>query len=265
MPAMNLDNTLWLASFVAEVAVVGLLLYRHVWRSLPVFCVYCAWSLFNTVGMYAILRLFPAGYLTAYLTDIVADSGLVFGVLIELAWSVFRPFRAYLSRGALVVVGGSVVALGAVIWPFASIPGFSYLPPEWHLLMRLQQTTDILRILFFLALAGCSQLLSIGWRDREMQVATGLGFYSLVGIAVAMLHTHLTVWSQYAHLNQVEVASYVCSLMYWVYSFAQKEAERQEFTPQMQNLLLAVAGAARSTRVGLTDSIAARSSKSREG
>jgi hypothetical protein len=121
--------------------------------------------------------------------------------------------------------------------------------------MRLEQTNAILRVLFFLVLAGFGQLLSIGWRDRELQIATGLGFYSIVDLAVAMLHTHLTVWSQYAHLNQVVVASYICSLMYWVYSFAQKEAKRQEFTPQMQNLLLAVAGAARSTRAGLAESV----------
>ena len=43
---------------------------------------------------------------------------------------------------------------------------------------QLQHTVSILRILFFLVLAGGSQLLSIGWRDRELQVATGLGFYS---------------------------------------------------------------------------------------
>jgi hypothetical protein len=162
-----------------------------------------------------------------------------------------------------VIVAGLVVALGAAIWPFATIPGFSYLPPQWYLLVRIQQTTSILQILFFLGLAGCSQLLSIGWRDRELQVVTGLGFYSMVGLAVAMLHTHLSMRSQYAHLNQAVVASYVCSLMYWVYSFAQKEVKRQEFTPQMQNLLLAMAGTARTTRIGLTDTIAASSRKSR--
>jgi len=37
-------------------------------------------------------------------------------------------------------------------------------------------------------------------------------------------------------------------------SFAQKEAERREFSPQMQGLLLAVAGSARSTRIALTGS-----------
>jgi len=252
---MTLDNSLWLAYVVTEAAVIVLLIYRRVWRTLPIFCAFCAWYLFSSAGAFAILRFFPARYLTAYLVQTVVGSVLEFGVLVELAWSVFRPLRASLPRSALLVVAGLVVALGAAIWPFATIPGFSYLPPEFHFFMRLEQTNAILRVLFFLVLAGFGQLLSIGWRDRELQIATGLGFYSIVDLAVAMLHTHLTVWSQYAHLNQVVVASYICSLMYWVYSFAQKEAKRQEFTPQMQNLLLAVAGAARSTRVGLAESV----------
>lgn len=49
-------------------------------------------------------------------------------------------------------------------------------------------------------------------------------------------------------------AGYVCCLLYWAVAFAQKEAERREFTPQMQKFLLAVAGAARSARVGFDDS-----------
>jgi hypothetical protein len=39
-----------------------------------------------------------------------------------------------------------------------------------------------------------------------------------------------------------------------VVSFAQKEAERREFTPQMRSFLLAAAGAARTTRVAMTES-----------
>ena len=105
-------------------------------------------------------------YFTAYLSETAVDSALEICVLIELVWSVLRPLRASLPRGALAVVAGVVVALGAAIWPFAVIPGFSNLPAKWHLLMHLQQTTSILRILFFLALAAGSQVLSIGWRKR---------------------------------------------------------------------------------------------------
>jgi hypothetical protein len=251
---MSLDNALSLVGILAEAAVIGLLVYRRVWRVLPVFCVYCAWILISNTWLYLIFRYFPALYLTAYLTETVVESALEIGVLVELAWSVLRPFRASLPRGGLVVVCGLVLALGAAIWPFAVIPGFGNLPPEFHVLMRLRQTTSILRILFFLAMAGGSQLLSIGWRDRELQVATGLGFYSLVSLAVATMHSHLASTSQYAHLNQVEVAAYLCSLLFWVFSFSQQEAARREFSPQMQGFLRAVAGTARATRVALADS-----------
>jgi hypothetical protein len=62
-------------------------------------------------------------------------------------------------------------------------------------------------------------------------------------------------------LNQVSVASYLCCVSYWAYCFLQQEAERREFTPQMQSFLLTVAGAAHSSRVAITES---RSEKARK-
>lgn len=261
MPMMSLDYVLWLAGMLLEAAVLLLLLYRRVWKVLPAFCLYCAWDFFGNVGLFTVFHFFPARYFTFYLVDLVVDSGLEFAVLVELAWSMLRPLRASLPRGALLAVIGFVLVLGAAIWPFAVIPGFSALPLSWHLLMHLQQTTAILRVLFFLAIAASSQLFSIGWRNRELQVATGLGIYSLAGLVVAMLHTHFPSESQYRDLNQVVVASYILSLLYWAFSFAQKEPERREFSPQMQSLLLAVAGAARSTRTALDDSTSAKQRK----
>ena len=250
---MNLDNTLWLASFLTEATVVGFLIYRRVWKTFPVFCLYCIWLVLVDAAAYGVQRSFPARYFNFYLVTTIVYFALELGVLVELTWSVLRPLRALLPRGALLVVAGLVLGLGIAIWPFAVIPGFGNYPPQWHLLMHIEQTTSILRVVFFLVLAGCSQLLSIGWRDRELQIASGLGFYSLVGLAVAMLHTHMTMGSQLRFLNQVEVAGYLCSLMYWTFSFAARESERREFTPQMQSFLLALAGTARTARVNFVD------------
>ena len=250
---MSLDNTLWFAGFVTEAAVAGLLLYRRVWRSLPCFSVFIVWTLLSDVSAFAIFRSFPAASLTAYLTQTIIDSVLQFAVLVELAWSVLRPIRASLPRGALFAVGGLVLAVSGIVWMFAAIPGFNNLPREWHVLMRVQQTDSILRVLVFVGLAACSQLLSIGWRDRELQVATGLGFYSLVGLAVAMLHTHPMMQTHYRQLDQMLVGSYLCSLLYWVVSFVQKEAPRQEFSPKMESFLLSLAGVAHANRVALVD------------
>lgn len=252
---MGLDNILWLAGIGTETAVFGLLLYRNIWRTLPVFCVYCGWDILSNVGTYFTSNfLSPNIYLTTYSVQTVIDAGLQFCVLVELAWSVLRPIRGSLPRTTPLAVGVLILAVGVATWSFSAVPGLAQYSGQVYFLIRLEQNVSILRILFFLFLAGSSQLLSIGWRDRELQVVTGLGFYSFVSLIAAMVHSHQTTGTQYFPLNRIVIASFLCSLVYWVFSFAQKEPERREFTPQMQNFLLAVAGVARADRAALADS-----------
>ena len=254
MRVMNLDNALLTCNVLLEAALIGLLIYRRAWRSIPIFFSFCICETISNVGGFLVFHYFRTSYPLYYLIDAAIDSALEFGVLVELTWSVLRPIRASLPKQTPLVISLIVLLLGAAIWPFAGLQSLAALPPAIRTIVHLQQTTAVLRVLFFVALAGCSQLLSIGWRDRELQVATGLGFYSLASLAMAMIHTHQSTWAQYRHLNQFLVGSYTCSLVYWVFCFAQKEAERREFTPQMQNLLLAVAGVARAERAALTSS-----------
>src|SRR3984957_16113962 len=267
MSVMSLDNTLWLAYILTEVAVVSLLIYRRVWRLLPLFCVYCVWDVLSNTEGFASAHLFHNGfsnYLITYLIQTAIDSVLQFCVLVELAWSVLRPVRGSLPRYTLPAIGLLIFLIGVLIWPFAGLTGISQYPANVQLVVHLQQTGSILRILLFLAMAGCSQLLSIGWRDRELQVATGLGVYSMISITVSVLHTRPALYPQYQLMEQIVAASYVCSLLYWVFCFAQQEAERREFTPQMQSFLLAVAGTARSTRMSMMDSVAPKDRDRRE-
>jgi hypothetical protein len=253
--SFNIDIANVLAIILCDCLVLGLLTYRRSWRVLPVFCCYCAWDLLSNCSGLAISRYNPAIYFQVYFAQVVIDSALQFCVLVELAWSVLRPIRANLPRTALPLIGILILVAGAAIWPFAGLQGLEHTTTRTGILFaQLQQTVSILRVLFFLLLAGGSQLLSIGWRDRELQVATGLGVFSIVGLTVAVLQTHQTSPTGYMTLGRFVTASYVCCLLYWIVSFAQKEAERREFTPQMQRFLLAVAGAARSARVGLEDS-----------
>ena len=248
---MSLENDLWLSGVAIETVVVCLLIFRRVWRLFPIFSAYCVWDVFSNVATVSVQHYSLWNYRTVYLIDTVIDSFLVFAVLAELGWSVLRPIRSQLPRATPVAIGMLVLLVGAAIWPFSGIPSLSSQAPMIRGIMHVQQTTSILRVLFFLTLAACSQFLSIGWRDRELQVATGLGFYSLISLGAAIIHTHETTIDQYDHLNQFVVTGYICSLAYWVYSFAQQEAERREFTPQMQNLLLAAAGVAREQRLAL--------------
>lgn len=243
----------WVAGIVIEVAICLLLLYRRVFRTLPVFSLYVLWSVCTDIAMLLVKSRYEDRYFRIFLIQITLDSLLQFGVLIELAWSVLRPARSVLPRGAIIVVAVLVVIAGAVVWPFAGVTELPNITADYRHLMRLQQTVSILRVVFFLVMAAFSQVLALGWRNRELQVATGLGFYSLISLGAAMLQVHQTAVSNYHHVTQIVAASYFFSLLYWTVSFAQKEAPRQEFSPKMQSLLLSIAGTARSNRIALAD------------
>jgi hypothetical protein len=249
------DSLFWASGLAAEAAVVGLLVWRRTYRTLPIFCAYLAFSLLSDPIQYFVSgRYETAVSFRIYLIGLAVDSLFQFGVLLELSQSVLRPVAKLLPRWTPIVVGLFILLICAAIWPLAQSPTSGAYTSQGKVLVHLQQTFSILRILFFLALAGCSQLLAIGWKDRELQIATGLGFYSMVSLTVSVMHRHQVAGNAYHQLDQIGAASYVCSLLYWAYCFAQQEAARREFTPQMQNFLLAVAGTARSSRVSLSRS-----------
>lgn len=249
---MALESIFRFAGFGTEIVLVALVFSKGLYKSFPIFSAYLAWDLFDNLVLYAVSVRHPASYFYVFLIALAVDSAFELAVLIELAWSVLRPFRSALPRGAIVGVAVLTGALFAVVWPFAHSAAYAHYGPQSRLLLHLEQTIAMMRVLFFLVLAGCSHLLSINWRDRELQIATGLGFYSLASLVVSILHAGQTVGPFYYLLENLVMTCNICCLLYWLVSFAKQAAPRREFTPQMQSFLLAMAGTARSARVAIT-------------
>jgi hypothetical protein len=250
------DNVILFSGVAAEVILIMLLAKSRAYRNFPAFFLFMIWSLFSDGFMYYI-RVYQSAELfyKIYKVQLVIDSVMIFALLVEVAWSVLRPIRGSLPKHSWVGIAGLVLIGALILWPIAGLTAPPGLTPEGNNLFRLQQTPALLRAVFFLALAAFSQVLSIGWRDRELQIASGLGFYSIVSLAIYMMHTHQTTNSASYHvLDVMGGISYLVALFYWVYAFATQTVERREFSPQMQSMLLAVAGAARNTRVALNDS-----------
>lgn len=263
---MSLGSTLNAIGIVAEAVVVGLLLYRRVGRRLPLFLVYCISSLIIDCASLALSVFSHSGYgINFYLAESALDFALQFCVLVELAWSVLQPVRRFLSPRALMLIAALILAVGATIWPFAGLSSITAPSVTWHVMMQLQQTVSIVRVLFFLVLAASSQVLSLGWRDRELQVATGFGFYSLVSIGVAVINTHQSTADQFRNLYVFVVAGFLISLLYWIFCFAQKEPARRQFTPQIQHSLLALAESAHVMRKTLSDPDAREGKNKQDG
>jgi hypothetical protein len=240
------DSILTMAAVVGEIVVLVPTIRRRVWRILPIFSAYLVWALLSDLTwLYFQEHGNPLNYLRFYTIEMTIDSLLMFTVLVELAWSVLRPVRASLPRGTLFALAVLIAIAGLIIWPLAGKTTPPQMGDEGATIFHLQQTFAILRVTCFVVMASFSQLLSIGWRDRELQVATGLGVYSIASLLVNMLHAHQLSGANYHKLDEVVSLSYLGTLAYWVVSFAAKEYQRKEFSPQMRDFLLLMGGGAR--------------------
>ncbi len=262
---MSWELGILVSGMVAEVTLILLLIRGRVFKTLPAFFIYLCWSLFSDGLLYYVRIRFPESFYKIYIIQLVVDSIMIFTLLVEVAWSVLRPIRNALPKYSWVGIAILVAIGSAILWPIAGLTAPQHLAADGHNLFQLQQTPAILRAVFFLALAAFSQFLSIGWRDRELQIATGLGFYSIISLAVTIIHTHQGLgepegqWGiAYLWLDRAVSISYLLALAYWCFVFARQTAERREFTPQMKSMLLAVAGAARTARIDLEDSTRSR-------
>jgi hypothetical protein len=246
-----LDTALIWSGIAAQAGLVALLIWRRAYKRLPLFCLYVLWSLISdSLGLFLAARSWDL-YRHLFLYEISLDCLLQFCVLVELAWSVLKPLQSSLPRWTVPAIAGLVLIAGAAVWPISGTTLMHGLPQEWHFFLRLRQTSSMLQVLFCVVLAGGSHLFSISWRDRELQVATGLGLYSLVNLAVSLLHAQMPQIAHYHRVDQILPGAYLCSLVYWAVSFAQQEAVRQEFTPQMRSFLLTVSGSAHAGRIAL--------------
>ena len=238
--------------------VVILLMRKRLYKEFPLFSAYQAWIFAAAMGSsFAAIRLSPDAYNRFFFAMSILDSIFMFSILVEMSMSVLKPVKSMLPRWTILAVIAVIGAVASGVWRIASPPGAMKIGKVSQLIIHLDMTTSVLRILFFVSIAALSQLLCLGWRDRVVQISTGLGFFSLVSLCVTFLHMNQGVGAQHLNdmyhvLDRLVVFSYIASMAYWLVSFARDVRERQEFTPQMQKFIEVLAQNARGVRMSMS-------------
>jgi hypothetical protein len=97
---------------IAEALVLALLSWRREYRRLPMFYIYIVWAVVSDCSMPVLHWRFPDAYVAIFLVETSLDSLLQYGVLVELAWSVLRPFHVLPPRRVLPATALGVLAAG---------------------------------------------------------------------------------------------------------------------------------------------------------
>ncbi len=251
---MSLETNIVVLGALCELYLLIILLARKQWRTFPWFTLYLFWA----VASDSISLLFHIVYserLSSYIVEFGLDSIFQGLVLIEIARSVLKPVRASLPAKSLWLVPLIFVFAALGCWYLAGFTVPDNLSQHGRLLVIMQQTISLLRVVTFFVLVAFSQFLSIGWRDRELQIASGLGFYSILSLVVSVLHTHQAVGPQYHWLDLITSFGYLGTLAYWVVAFMQKEPETRKISPQMVRFLVSIGGAVQAERLALETAV----------
>jgi len=256
----GLDGVLWLLGCAGQVLLLLTLIFRRLYRMFPVFTAFIVWAALSDPILIAVLMIrhdaYSPLYYQTYFAINVLQYALELGVFVEIAANVLRPVRRSLPSGILYILVGcmAVTAIGAFF--FAAHLNESTLAHP-RVFFVFDASVAILQLLTFVLIAAFSQMLGLTWRHHVLQLASGLAFYAAITLIVGLAHSYLRDGPEYAaryrEIAHLGVAGYLCSLSYWCYSFARKEAPRKEFSPQMAQLLVSISGSAK------RHSVAARS------
>jgi hypothetical protein len=237
-----------LLGFALEVCLFAVLVLRRQYRIFPVFTLYIAFNLLSdiVVGLAISMYSTHAGDFLQ-LASLPLMYLLELSVLFEIAWNVLRPVHMSLPKGAVrifLVLLSVTVLFGTLL--------------AWHvhdtgnkiedIKRPLDLTVGLLRMLIFAATAGFAQVLGIGWKNKVLQLATALSFYSAVNLIVSLGEHHSGTSTA---LDPLRSVAYMLEIGFLVWAFTTKEVRRREFSPQMEQFLVTLAGRARLARTVL--------------
>ncbi|HEV2276477.1 MAG TPA: hypothetical protein VGR96_20050 [Acidobacteriaceae bacterium] len=240
-------SIVYLLGGLAELLLLAVLLVRRQYRVFPVFTTYIAFNILSDL-LVAVLSAKSTGNAASWVALFLLPPQylLELAVLLEIAWRLLKPVHSSIPPGAIKVFLWLVflALLGGVLLAGHVNPQHGSGIYE-KLKFPLDLTVGLLRMILFAATAAFAQMLGIGWKDRVLQLATGLSFYSAVDLVASLVQSHHGLSATADHLKG---AAYLVEIGFFIWAFTTKEAERREFSPQMQEFLLTIAGRARDAR-----------------
>ena len=169
-------------------------------------------------------------------------------VLFEIAWHVLRPIQVSLPHRTLQIFALSMalaLLCGTLLaWHVQSNGSLVYAQIKG----TLDLTVSLLRMLIFEVTAGFAQLLGLGWKNKVLQLATALSFYSAVDLIVSLVQSHV---GPSASLDRIKAVNFLFEMCFLVWTFTTKDVRRREFSPQMEQFLVTLAGRAKLARTAL--------------
>jgi hypothetical protein len=221
----NIQLALWVAHPVLEVSLAGIMLWRRLHRTFPIFFAYIVFQVVNFLVLFPIYRsgsIMP--YFYAYWISAAICLAIGFKVIHEIFLDVFRPYHTLKDLGTVLFKWAALVMLLVAMVVAASSPGGSDTPLAQAVIIG-QRCVRVIQCGLILFLLVFSKYLGVSWRQHSFGIALGLGGYAtvdLVGLALfsgGQIHAHT--------VSLINTTAYSLAILTWIVYAAAKAASRE--------------------------------------
>jgi hypothetical protein len=212
----KIQLALWIAHPVFELLLVGIMFWRRLHRTFPVFFGYNVFQVVSFLILFPIYRSGnPMAYFYAYWISAAISLAIGFKVIHEIFLDVLRPYPNLKDLGTLLLKWAALVMLlVAMVVTAASQPGTN--TPFDQAVIIAQRFVRIIQCGLILFLLFFSRHLGVSKRQISFGIALGFGGFASVELLMLALLSGSQIHLHGVTLSLINTAAYGFSILTWI-------------------------------------------------
>jgi len=209
---VHVVEALWSFHPVAEVSLAGIMYWRKLHRQFPIFFAYILFQVVQFAILFPIYRWGSStNYFYAYWISAIICWIFGFKIVHEVFSDVFRPFPAVQSVG-MVMFRWAAPVTGLLLFMLLTSPGES--DALWGGLIAVARSVRFTQCALILFLLMSSRSLGVSWRQQNIGIALGYGWFAGVELLAFPLLSGGT--THQTNLNLLNIVAYSLTLIVWI-------------------------------------------------
>jgi hypothetical protein len=213
----NIQLALWIAHPVLELLLAGVMFWRRMHRTFPVFFAYVVFQVLNFLVLFPIYRSGSTmAYFYAYWISAAISLTIGFKVIHEIFLDVLRPYPNLKDLGTLLFKwAGLVMLLVAMVVTAASQPGTDTLLGQAVIIV--QRCVRVIQCGLILFLLAFSHHLGVSRRQFSFGIALGFGSFACIELVIlALLSGGQIQHVSTVTLSLINTGAYSVSILTWI-------------------------------------------------
>jgi len=219
-------NLLWFAHPALQAVVAGIMLWRRLHRTFPIFFTYVVFQIVTFAVTFPFHEeRFYTIFFYAYWATTAVSVVLGFKVIHEVFLDVFRPYHTLRDLGSVLFKWAGLVMLMVAGVVAASTPAGGEYPLVTGIL-TLQRSVRVVQCGLVLFLLVFSRYLGTSWRQKSFGIAVGFGAFASVELSLVAMNQ--VVGNQMLS-SFVNMAAYNLTILIWMgYALVKSPAREHE-------------------------------------